>query len=179
MSTFKKLSAKAEEANASLAQAFKEWKDENISRREQLAINKENELRTLKIDIDQKLKEISDLESRRAFRKISYILCFIFGALPAFFLGLLVSDVGPSVEGYESVTATLPSEGGKEAPARSAGSSYDSSPSELGICVQRGVEYFKEIGSYPTLRAPPEAGRAAETVAEERCKRSLSAFGSP
>ncbi|PWK52861.1 hypothetical protein [Pleionea mediterranea] len=38
-------------------------------------------------------------------------------------------------------------------------------------CVERGVEYFKEIGSWPTLKSPPNKGRHAIEVAQERCKR--------
>lgn len=43
-------------------------------------------------------------------------------------------------------------------------------------CVQRGIAYFREIGSWPTLSAPPNRGRSATEVAEERCRRSLAAF---
>jgi ABC-type phosphate transport system substrate-binding protein len=39
-------------------------------------------------------------------------------------------------------------------------------------CVCRVVEYFKEIGSYPTLTSAPNAGRSAESVARERCERT-------
>lgn len=44
-------------------------------------------------------------------------------------------------------------------------------------CVSNGVKYFKEIGSYPTLTAPPNKGKGAIAVARERCKRApLTAF---
>ncbi|RUO48973.1 hypothetical protein [Pseudidiomarina donghaiensis] len=43
-------------------------------------------------------------------------------------------------------------------------------------CVARGVEYFKEIGSYPTLKSGTNAGRTAESVATERCKKKATAF---
>ncbi|MFW5440564.1 MAG: hypothetical protein ACKE5M_07745 [Methylophilaceae bacterium] len=43
-------------------------------------------------------------------------------------------------------------------------------------CVSRGVSYFKEIGSYPTLSSTPNAGRSAEAVARERCNRTTTAF---
>ena len=48
--------------------------------------------------------------------------------------------------------------------------------SEVEACVQRGVAYFKEIGSYPTLLAEPNIGRSAESVAIERCNRTTGAF---
>ena len=48
--------------------------------------------------------------------------------------------------------------------------------SELGHCVERGVSYYKEIGSYPTLTAAPNTGRDADTVVLERCRRSFRAF---
>ena len=47
---------------------------------------------------------------------------------------------------------------------------------EVEACVQRGVAYFKEIGSYPTLTSAPDAGRRVEDVARERCNRTTSAF---
>ena len=47
---------------------------------------------------------------------------------------------------------------------------------EVKMCVELGVTYFKEIGSYPTLTAEPNTGRLARTVARERCKRTTTAF---
>lgn len=47
---------------------------------------------------------------------------------------------------------------------------------EIDACVRRGVEYFKEIGSYPTLHSSPNGGRSAEDVAIERCNRTTTAF---
>lgn len=46
----------------------------------------------------------------------------------------------------------------------------------VDACVERGVSYFKEIGSYPTLSSAPNAGRKAEVVARERCNRTTTAF---
>jgi hypothetical protein len=43
-------------------------------------------------------------------------------------------------------------------------------------CARRGVEYFKEAGSYPTLKSQPNGGRSAEDVALERCRRTTTAF---
>jgi hypothetical protein len=44
--------------------------------------------------------------------------------------------------------------------------------SQLAACVTRGVAHFKEIGSYPLL----SDGKYAERVADERCRRTLTAF---
>lgn len=65
------------------------------------------------------------------------------------------------------------------APAKSddqevSGSSSAADP--IASCVARGVAYFKEIGSYPTLSSAPNAGRSAEDVAVERCNRTTTAF---
>jgi len=47
-------------------------------------------------------------------------------------------------------------------------------------CVNNGVEYFKEIGSYPTLKSAPNKGKHALEVARERCKRApKTAFPEP
>ncbi|HEY0028484.1 MAG TPA: hypothetical protein VGC35_11485 [Allosphingosinicella sp.] len=43
-------------------------------------------------------------------------------------------------------------------------------------CVRRGIAYFKEIGSYPTLSSAPNRGRDAADVAVERCNRTTTAF---
>lgn len=48
--------------------------------------------------------------------------------------------------------------------------------SEREKCVDRGVYYYKEIGSFPRL----SDGRDAEQVAKERCERSNNvAFPEP
>ena len=47
---------------------------------------------------------------------------------------------------------------------------------EIEACIERGVAYFKEIGSYPLLLAPMYEGRKAEDVASERCNRTTTAF---
>jgi hypothetical protein len=43
-------------------------------------------------------------------------------------------------------------------------------------CVARGVAYFERIGSFPTLREPPNEGRPARIVAQERCEKAVTAF---
>jgi hypothetical protein len=47
---------------------------------------------------------------------------------------------------------------------------------KVTACVARGISYFKEVGSYPTLKSAPNAGRSAEDVALERCNRTITAF---
>lgn len=44
--------------------------------------------------------------------------------------------------------------------------------SDKDKCIDRGIAYFKDIGSWPTL----SSGRDAETVAQERCSRTTGAF---
>lgn len=46
----------------------------------------------------------------------------------------------------------------------------------VAACTDRGIAYFKEIGSYPRLSSAPNAGRLAREVAAERCGRTLTAF---
>lgn len=64
---------------------------------------------------------------------------------------------------------------GNKAPEIEADSG-DSGGDSVVKCTERGVAYFKEIGSYPRLTSAPNAGRAAEDVAIERCQRTLTAF---
>src|SRR5687768_4833967 len=40
---------------------------------------------------------------------------------------------------------------------------------EIEACVERGIAYFKEIGSYPTLTSSVYEGRNADEEARERC----------
>jgi hypothetical protein len=58
----------------------------------------------------------------------------------------------------------------------SCGGSSNDSSAAIEQCVARGIAYFKEIGSYPTLNSAPNAGRSAEEVTRERCNRTISAF---
>jgi hypothetical protein len=48
---------------------------------------------------------------------------------------------------------------------------------KIEACVSKGVAYFKEIDSYPTLKSFPNVDSAAEDVARERCSRTTRAFG--
>lgn len=59
------------------------------------------------------------------------------------------------------------------APEAAAGAGSDN---PVTACVERGVAYFKEVGSYPTLQSEPNTGRAAKDVALERCQRTTTAF---
>jgi hypothetical protein len=43
-------------------------------------------------------------------------------------------------------------------------------------CTIRGIEYMREIGSYPTMKGPPNEGKPALKFIEERCKRTTSAY---
>lgn len=54
--------------------------------------------------------------------------------------------------------------------------SNDHSSKQLQACINRGIAYFQEIGSYPTLKTPPHEGDLAENVARERCNRTTTAF---
>lgn len=46
----------------------------------------------------------------------------------------------------------------------------------VDTCVENGIAYYKEVGSYPTLTSAGFAGRRAEDVAAEKCSRSQLAF---
>lgn len=43
---------------------------------------------------------------------------------------------------------------------------------EYEACVERGIRYYKEIGSFPRL----STGEKAEHAAKKRCRRSKHAF---
>lgn len=60
--------------------------------------------------------------------------------------------------------------------AAGCGGGSSNGNAQVEACVSRGVAYFKEIGSYPTLSSAPNAGRRAEDVARERCNRTTTAF---
>ncbi|MGE0160771.1 MAG: hypothetical protein AB7T31_15310 [Gemmatimonadales bacterium] len=47
---------------------------------------------------------------------------------------------------------------------------------EVDACVERGIAYFKEIGSYPTLTSSAYEGRNADEEARARCERTTTAF---
>jgi len=60
----------------------------------------------------------------------------------------------------------------REDTAQSTHARASDSSDSITKCYERGVAYFKEIGSYPTL----SDGRLAGDVAAERCDRSKQAF---
>jgi hypothetical protein len=72
----------------------------------------------------------------------------VIGAVAAMAAFLLLAVLGPKVEQGSTDTSVS------------------------GNCVDRGITYFREIGSYPTL----SDGRNAESVVRERCGRTATAF---
>ena len=46
---------------------------------------------------------------------------------------------------------------------------------DVFACHAKGIRYYSEIGSYPSL----SDGRSAKMVIDEKCARSVSAFGAP
>ncbi len=74
-----------------------------------------------------------------------------------------------------AVPAFAASSSSSTPPAKQARQSSKGT-SDIARCTQRGIQYFKDIGSYPTLSSPPNTGRRAEDVAFERCSRTLTAF---
>lgn len=56
------------------------------------------------------------------------------------------------------------------------GKADGSSTATVDACVENGIAYYKEIGSYPTLTSAGLAGQRAEDVAADKCSRSALAF---
>lgn len=48
-------------------------------------------------------------------------------------------------------------------------SNYDK---DVQLCIEKGIKYYKELGSYPKL----SSGKNAERAAEEKCARTTGAF---
>ena len=47
---------------------------------------------------------------------------------------------------------------------------------KVAACVQRGIAYYKKIGSYPLLKSAPYPGPTVDDVVRERCNRTTTAF---
>ena len=69
---------------------------------------------------------------------------------------------------------TMASAGGPAWAQQKSARPQPSNP--VAACAKRGISYFKEIGSYPTLKSKPNRGRLAQDVAIERCGRTTTAF---
>lgn len=46
-------------------------------------------------------------------------------------------------------------------------------PTPVEACTERGIAYFKEIGSWPTLKS---TGQSADMVAKAMCRNNNNAF---
>lgn len=55
-------------------------------------------------------------------------------------------------------------------------SAHSEREDQVGECVRKGVEWYRDTGSYPYFKTYPNAGRRTEDVVEERCRRSTTAF---
>tara|TARA_Y100000296_G_C5168460_1_gene255998 strand:- start:621 stop:1178 length:558 start_codon:yes stop_codon:yes gene_type:complete len=182
---FRKIGGKLESANARAAEARKAWRDEKLSAREAKANERERENFAREEEVRSQFVEIKRLESRRGRRKFFFILTFCLGAFMGFISGFAMGLASPnsSPSPSEVDVSTMPIAGDNEIEevsdlsAEFTSEDGDAAPITLSQCVDRGVEYFKEIGSYPTLSSHPDAGRPAKDVALERCGRTLTAFG--
>jgi hypothetical protein len=79
-----------------------------------------------------------------------------------------------------AIVASNHEAGQKTSPVTSQAKAAEPEPNEtedsVAACTERGIAYFKEMGSYPKLHAYPNKGRLAREVAEERCEQTLTAF---
>lgn len=95
------------------------------------------------------------------------MLCFLNGENIMRIIGTILASLtlvacsqAPESETVEPIAAPVATEG----------------VDTVAACTKRGIAYFKEIGSYPTLSSAPNRGRSADEVAAERCNRTLTAF---
>lgn len=175
-------------ANDSLATAKKSWHDENLSQREQKAIEEEQRLTVLHAQLQAEASNIARLNKERDRRRFFSVILFISTAVLSFALGFAVRGGTASGVNYypprsiENESAALPTDSSTKAVPSHASKDIQSPASDASLadpvaqCTARGVSYFKEIGSYPLLQAPPQKGREAEAVARERCSRTTTAF---
>lgn len=72
-----------------------------------------------------------------------------------------------AIANWDRIVAATHRETGEDLQVR-----LDVQRAPLTMCVNRGIAYFKEAGSYPKLTD----GRSAEDAANEQCGRSTNAF---
>ena len=66
------------------------------------------------------------------------------------------------------IAFALLSGGGSDENTSTGSQSRSTGSAAVTACVNRGIEYFREIGSYPILTSAPNEGRRAEDIAQER-----------
>lgn len=193
MGVLDKWRSRLRETNDALAEAHKTWRDERLEQREQRTSEREQALNEREERVVLQLAEMRAIERRQWRRRFGMVLIAALTGLLGFLLGLAVAETSaaPSTSAQsiappassdkqskdtEQVAGTS-AVGGAARNATEVQESTTAEPPSLGACRQRGIAYFKEIGSYPTLNSPPEAGRSADVVAMERCTRSPYAFG--
>jgi len=187
--------SKIGEANEVLASAKKSWQDDSLARREQELTEHERRLVQRKAEFDEVLGQLKALESNRFRRIFRYCLIAVCAAIPSYVLGVVTaqsadhnrsSDISSHLpqEKRESTAAlSSPADAGEQqqrdgdqSSSITTSSGFTLPPGPIALCARRGVAYFIEIGSYPTLSSAPDAGRPAEDVAIERCSRTTTAF---
>ncbi|GAB7552711.1 hypothetical protein NRB_22170 [Novosphingobium sp. 11B] len=174
MGFLRSIRAKVSSANSALADVKKSWQDEILTVRETSVTQREQKLEILRESLE---KERRDFEKDRLKHKTVYGLVTIAVAISAFFSGHFVAS-HPEIFVVEARPPEKTSDAkGVPRPDAAEPVTIRTAPATVTECTSRGIEYFKEIGSYPTLHSEAERGRSAEEVAAERCSRSLAAFG--
>jgi hypothetical protein len=188
MPMFDSLRAKLRNTNDALAGAHKAWRDERLDARDLKASERERQLADRESAIAVRLAEIRAIEGRRWRRRLGVaVLVMLTGAI-CFVVGFALGHSSfASADATQSTTLAKSTDAGTRAASEQVAvdqgevatdveSNLREAPS-VGACRQKGIAYFKSIGSYPTLNYPPDAGRSADLVAMERCTRSPYAFG--
>lgn len=139
-------------------------KEEKLDNKEKLLSEQEQALQKLASNLAKKEKELLKKQ-----RKPLYVFLACLFSVGFFFSYLLqnyefIKRIAPEVPLESSIKQNA-----NDMPSERVDSAVES-------CISRGVLYFKEIGSYPTLTSAPSTGRRAESVAKERCERTVTAF---
>lgn len=195
MSIVDSIRSKVSEANEALAGAKKSWQSDSLSRREKELAEHERRLAQRKAELDVLLQELKALERNRFKQALRYGLIALGAAIPSYIVGVnsaqfvehsRTSAPAPlPAQKPQQVTAPLPFHADTDEQQHppsdqpstvTTSSGFTLPPGPIASCAKRGVAYFIEIGSYPTLHSDPDAGRTAEDVAVERCTRTTTAF---
>lgn len=175
MSLFEDIANKAKALKTNHEQRKTAEKEDALTKREAELSAKEAQLKklasSLKKQSDELLLKEKQLDSRKRLPLYVFLACI--GIFVGFFLLLLKNyELNPRNDPRvaEALKMLVDPPAAVEKP-------YQSGPVRASDCYSKGVEYYKEIGSYPTLSSAPYQGKPADMLIHQACSKNPQAFG--
>jgi len=169
-----KIGANLKTANDALSDARKSWRDDNISEREKRLVEREKVVAAREAELAHTMRTLRQSQSKAWLQRVGFGMGAAALVCIAFVAGSMMAQAPLPTPSGSDAGSTLALKSNQPSEVLAVEPTIEPAISSYGECVAKGDAYFKEIGSWPTLKS---TGQDAHSAAIERCGRTINAFG--